>query len=99
MPLVDRRKYSRYKAMVEVAVSVDGQLYPGTVENISMSGIALSCVAPVENGQFVTVELDPIGKIEATVVWTAEEIFAITFTLDAERAETMAEFLTTLVPV
>ena len=71
----------------------DGSEHACAIRDMSLSGIALMCDAPVAIGAHLIVYLDDFGRFEGDVVRTFDGGFAIETTLSGPRRERVAERL------
>ncbi len=63
----------------------DSVLAEGTVQDVSLSGVAVSISAAVENGQFVEMHIEGLGAVRGNVARVYEGGAAIQFEDDESR--------------
>ena len=75
--LKERRRYTRYGLSCDATLQdSSGQTFPAFTTNISQSGLALECAAPLIEGENVQVQFclphsRNLSKFKAQVIWTS----------------------------
>ena len=93
----ERRREPRVPVTVKGRfLAPDGNEHPCAIRDMSLSGIALICDAPIDLGAHLIIYLDDFGRFEGDVVRTFEGGFAIVTALSGARRERVAAWSTCL---
>lgn len=98
--LKERRRYTRYALTCEARLQdSSSRRFAATTTNISQTGLALQCAAPLRQGEGVRVELrfpdnHDLSKFKAQVIWTANGRFGLAFTgMSSADRERLTEWI------
>lgn len=62
-----------------VIETADGYWAPATILNVSSHGCRVATCKPLAAGEVVRLEVEPLGYVDAKVVWTCFEGAGLTF--------------------
>ncbi len=88
-----RRQHNRWKVFEIAAIHTDDGSAPCVIDDVSESGVLVSCALALEPGQKVIFELEEFGDIPSTVKHVRDTLYGLSLDFTPERQKEFVVWL------